>query len=161
MLQAEQFQQKAVICFVICNGQILLIEKLRGLGMGKINGPGGKCEEGESCLAAAIRETQEEVLITPLSPVLRAVLGFRFSDGYSLYVEVYVAGSYNGEPGNSPEAIPFWADLDKIPYNRMWADDILWLPQILLGKNIQGIFDFDGDLLLKAQISLTPSSLAQ
>ena len=161
MVQAAHYQQKAVLCFVVCNGKILLIEKLRGMGMGKINGPGGKCEPGESCLSAAIRETLEEVLITPIDPVLKAVIGFRFSDGYSLYVEVFVANDFIGIIGNSPEARPFWVDIESIPYENMWADDILWLPHILSGKHIKASFDFEDDSMVRAQISLMPSSLAQ
>ena len=40
----------ATIMFVIKDGQILLIEKKRGLGAGKINGPGGKIDPGETAL---------------------------------------------------------------------------------------------------------------
>ena len=38
----------ATIMFIIRDGQILLIEKKRGLGAGKINGPGGKIDPGET-----------------------------------------------------------------------------------------------------------------
>ncbi len=55
----------ANLCFVIRDGQILLIRKKRGLGAGKINGPGGRLEKGETALASAIRETQEEIGVTP------------------------------------------------------------------------------------------------
>ena len=48
----------ANLCFVMRDGKILLIRKKRGLGAGKINGPGGRLEPGETALAAAIRETQ-------------------------------------------------------------------------------------------------------
>ena len=58
----------ATILFIIKDGQVLLIEKKTGLGAGKINGPGGKIEPGETPLEAAIRETQEELLVTPHSP---------------------------------------------------------------------------------------------
>src|ERR1035441_3997329 len=49
----------ANLCFVMREGQILLIRKKRGLGVGKINGPGGRLEKGETALDSAIRETQE------------------------------------------------------------------------------------------------------
>ncbi|MEM6822896.1 MAG: NUDIX domain-containing protein, partial [Verrucomicrobiota bacterium] len=60
--------QRAVLCFVFRDDEVLLIEKKRGLGAGKINGPGGKIDPGETALESAIRETQEEVGITPDSP---------------------------------------------------------------------------------------------
>ena len=40
---------------------VLLIEKRRGLGEGWYNGPGGKCEAGETPRECAARETREEV----------------------------------------------------------------------------------------------------
>ncbi len=42
-------------------GRVLLIHKKRGLGKGKINGPGGRLEAGETPVQAAVRETREEV----------------------------------------------------------------------------------------------------
>ena len=61
-----QPDQHATLLLVIKNNKILLIEKKRGLGAGKFNGPGGKLDPGETPLAAAIREVEEELLITPL-----------------------------------------------------------------------------------------------
>jgi hypothetical protein len=40
---------------------------------------------------------------------------------------------------------PQWFAFENIPYTKMWADDILWLPHVLAGKNISGQFDFAGD----------------
>ena len=50
--------ERATLMFVIQDGQILLIHKKRGFGKGKINGPGGKMEPGETPRECAIRETQ-------------------------------------------------------------------------------------------------------
>ena len=63
--QAWSPSDLATLLFVIRDGEILLIRKQRGLGAGKINGPGGKLEAGESPREAAIREVQEEVGVTP------------------------------------------------------------------------------------------------
>ena len=41
-----QPQVRATLLFVIKEGQVLLIHKKRGLGQGKVNGPGGKIEAG-------------------------------------------------------------------------------------------------------------------
>ena len=38
----------ATLCFVVRDGEILLIRKKRGLGAGKINGPGGRVEPGDA-----------------------------------------------------------------------------------------------------------------
>jgi len=53
----------ATLLFVVKDGRILLIEKKRGHGAGKVNGPGGKIDPGETALECAVRETQEELHI--------------------------------------------------------------------------------------------------
>jgi 8-oxo-dGTP pyrophosphatase MutT (NUDIX family) len=50
----------ATLMFIIRDGEILLIEKKRGIGAGKINGPGGKIDPGETSLQTAKRELLEE-----------------------------------------------------------------------------------------------------
>ena len=154
MLQAETYQEQAVLCFVREGSRVLLIEKRRGLGAGKVNAPGGKVEPGETYLQAAIRETREEVCVEAGDLHLRGALGFRFADGYSLYVQVFVAQSHTGTPAETPEAHPFWCETSEIPYGRMWADDIVWLPQVLDGYEVEGDFTFDGDRMTGGTVQL-------
>ena len=79
-------QMRANLMFVKNGDQVLLIRKKRGLGAGKINGPGGKIEPGESARDGAIRETQEEVGITALDPVAMGELHFQFTDGLGIQI---------------------------------------------------------------------------
>jgi 8-oxo-dGTP diphosphatase len=138
----------ATLCFVMRDGQILLIHKKRGLGAGKINGPGGRLEPGETALQAAVRETQEELGVTPTGLEHVGVLHFHFLDGYKLHVAVFGASGCEGEAIETPEAIPVWTDLDKIPYHDMWQDDPHWVPLLLKRSKFHGYFVFDGDRLL-------------
>jgi 8-oxo-dGTP diphosphatase len=138
-------KEEGTLCFVIQNGQILLIEKKRGLGAGKVNGPGGRLEKGETAEQAAIRETQEEVGITPTGVQWAGELRFQFRDGYSLHCTVYLASDWEGELMETAEAKPFWVRTDQIPYDRMWADDEQWMPRLLAGEKFRGWFEFDGD----------------
>jgi 8-oxo-dGTP diphosphatase len=139
---------RATLVFVIRGGEILLIRKKRGLGAGKINGPGGKLDPGESFLACAIREVEEELGVTPLEPEERGLLCFQFLDGYGLEVRVFVAAGCRGEARETAEAIPLWTSLAHIPYDEMWADDRIWLPLLLAGQRIRGRFIYDGDVML-------------
>jgi len=138
-------REEGTLCFVIQDGQILLIEKKRGLGAGKVNGPGGRIEKGETAEQAAIRETQEEVGITPTGVQWAGELRFQFRDGYSLHCTVYRASGWEGELMETAEAKPFWVRKDQIPYDRMWADDEQWMPRLLSGEKFRGWFEFDGD----------------
>lgn len=140
--------ERATLCFVIRGGKILLILKKRGLGAGKINGPGGRIEPGESAHAAAIRETQEELGVTPLGVEQRGELHFHFTDGYALHCTVFVATDCLGEAVETDEAVPRWTPLASIPYHDMWADDIHWLPGVIAGKSFRAYFHFDGDKML-------------
>jgi 8-oxo-dGTP diphosphatase len=154
MPQAEAYQEKAVLCFVRREEQVLLIVKKRGLGAGKVNAPGGKLEPGETPEQAAIRETAEEVGLAVSALEKRGSIGFTFTDGYSLHVEVFVTGSFTGTPVETDEAVPFWCPVADIPYERMWSDDLVWLPQLLAGYRIDAVFTFDGDLMLDGTVSL-------
>jgi 8-oxo-dGTP diphosphatase len=138
-------REEGTLCFVIQGGQILLIEKKRGLGAGKVNGPGGRIEKGETAEQAAVRETQEEVGITPTGVQWAGELRFQFRDGYSLHCTVYRASGWEGELMETAEAKPFWVRTDQIPYDRMWADDEQWMPRLLSGEKFRGWFEFDGD----------------
>ena len=138
-------RERASLCFVVEAGKILLIEKKRGLGAGKVNGPGGRIEPGETPEEGAIRETQEEVGITPTGIEWAGELSFQFRDGYSLHVMVYRASGWTGELEETDEAKPFWCSTSEIPYGRMWADDEQWMPRLLAGEKFRGWFEFEGD----------------
>ncbi len=144
----------AVLCFIFDEERVLLIEKLRGLGAGKVNAPGGRLEKGETPLQAAIREVQEEVSVTPHSLSQLGNLKFAFVDGYNLECWVFRAEGYIGTPTESAEAIPFWSDVRALPYERMWADDRHWLPYLLRGERFNGEFVFDGDQMISGGVLL-------
>lgn len=148
----------ATLCFVLREDQVLLIEKKRGLGQGKVNAPGGRFEDGETAAQCAVRETREELGITPLNPEERGILRFVFQDGYSLAAHVFTATRWEGEAVETEEAVPLWTDLDLVPYRRMWADDVLWVPHLLDGKRFDGSFLFDDDRMLGVDLHIFDDS---
>ena len=89
-------KERATLMFILRDEQILLIHKKRGLGAGKINGPGGRREPGETPLAAAIRETQEEICVTPTGIQPAGELLFQFVDGFSIHGYVFTATGFTG-----------------------------------------------------------------
>ena len=146
--QSWQPVDRGTILFVIRDAQILLIHKKRGLGAGKINGPGGRLDDGETPAECAVREVEEELRITPSGVAEVGVLQFQFIDGYSIHVWVFRAGDFDGSPEETDEAVPLWTAIDEIPYDRMWPDDRIWLPLLLERRPFLGRFVFDGDAML-------------
>jgi 8-oxo-dGTP diphosphatase len=151
-----QPRERANLCFIVQGLRVLLIRKKRGLGAGKINGPGGKIEPGETPLQSAIREAQEEIGVTPSELEERGLLHFQFTDGYSLQCTVFIARAFTGEPIETVEATPMWFDFNQVPYDEMWEDDQYWLPQVLNGSRFIAWFDFDGEKMLSKDVRFDP-----
>lgn len=135
------------LLFLQRDGQVLLIRKRRGHGAGKINGPGGKPEPGETPEQCVLRETEEEVGVRAQHPRLAGM--FRFVDtrepdwlGY-----IFTADEFHGTPHATAEAIPRWYAADALPLGEMWDDDRHWLPRVLAGESLRGDFLFTGGAL--------------
>ena len=47
---------------------------------------------------------------------------------------------------------PLWVSTEAIPYDAMWADDALWLPELLQGRRFAGRFVFEGDTMLSHEL---------
>ncbi len=148
---------RATLLFVVRDGAILLIRKKRGLGAGKINGPGGKLDPGEAPLAGAVREVQEEIGVTPTGVEQRGEIRFQFTDGLAMHGFIFLASGCTGELRETEEAAPLWAPVDGIPYTEMWADDAFWMPSLLAGRKFTGRALFDGDALLDQRFEMLPA----
>jgi mutator protein MutT len=134
------------LVFLRRNDEILLAMKKRGFGEGRWNGVGGKIEPNETEEQALIRETQEEIEVTPTEYEKIAVLDFTFPDGtVDMQGHVYFCTEWEGEPCETEEMAPRWFNISDIPYDNMWQDDVVWLPQVLKGKKLAANFTFDHD----------------
>lgn len=135
------------LVFLRRDNEILLAMKKRGFGEGHWNGAGGKIEPDETLEQALIRETEEEIDVTPLAWEKVAEHDFLMdSDSdkpYHLYVHAFVCNKWRGEPSESEEMKPQWFSLSKIPYQQMWSDDPFWLPQVLKGEKVVGEYTFN------------------
>ncbi len=140
--------ERATLLFVVKDEQILLIRKKRGLGAGKVNGPGGRIDPGETPEQCAVRECGEELCITPTGVREAGELRFQFADGHAIHGYVFTATDLEGTPTETDEAVPLWTPLDAIPYDEMWQDDRLWLPLMLERRWFDGRFLFDDDTML-------------
>ncbi len=143
---------RATLLFVFDGDRVLLILKKRGLGAGKVNGPGGKIEPGETPSQCAVRETFEELRITTENPEEYGLLRFQFTDGLGLLCHVFRADAWTGTPTETDEAVPLWTPVNAIPYDRMWEDDRHWFHLLASRTPFVGNFEFDGDLMLTCEV---------
>ena len=140
--------------------EILLGLKKAGFGAGKYNGFGGKVEPGETIEHAAVREVEEEVGLVVseenLQPVARLTFLFPAYPAWHRVTHVFMATKWKGIPTESDEMRPAWFAVEDIPFDRMWQDDVYWLPRVLAGERVQGTVTFGDDNETVADWTLEP-----
>ena len=147
--------QHATLLFVVRRHEVLLIRKKRGLGAGKINGPGGKLDPGETPLECAVREVEEEVGVTPIGVRAIGEIRFQFVDGLRIWGYVFRADDFEGTLVETDEAIPLWFSFSGIPYAEMWPDDAVWLPWLITDRRFEGrVLVGEGDSMLDHDLHL-------
>lgn len=148
--------KQATLLFLIKDNQILLAMKKRGFGVNRWNGVGGKPILNEKIIDTAIRETQEEILVTPKHIKQVATLDFYFQNNpdWNQQVIVFFTNEWDGNPSETEEMKPVWFNQNQIPYESMWPDDIFWLPLVLQNKKIHAKFTFgENDIVLNKEIN--------
>ena len=137
---------ETTLCLLIKENKILLAMKKRGFGAEKYNGVGGKIKKGETPEQAMVRETQEEINVTPTNYDKVGLIEF---DEYykgnkeNIIFHLYLVYDWEGTISESEEMKPEWFDITKIPFKKMFPDDKYWLPLVLEGKKIKAYFDYD------------------
>ncbi|WP_348611368.1 8-oxo-dGTP diphosphatase [Halobaculum rarum] len=142
---AREVLPEATLCHVVDGDRTLLIRKQRGVGAGKVVGPGGKLEGDESPRECVVREVREELGIRVRDPERAGAFAY-WADDWSAVVHVFRATAFEGTPSETDEAVPVWAPVDDLPTAEMWATDREWLPTVLNGDRFRGTFVYhDGE----------------
>ena len=127
------------------SGKVGLSTKKYGPAKGWYNGYGGKVEYGEDIKLGALRELEEEcdVEAEPKDLIFVGKVLFEFpSLKEDALVYVFVLTSRKGEPQESKEmTAPEWFALDKLPYEKMWDGDKIWVPLVLNKQNLKNNFE--------------------
>ena len=134
------------------DNKVLLGEKKRGFAKGTLNGIGGKQDPGETIEEAMVRETQEEIGATPTRYNLVGKIHFDVwykGERVNMYLNIYNCDEFVGEIKETEEMIPNWFDIDKIPFERMLQDDLLWMPYALKNQRFVGDVKFDENLVMQ------------
>lgn len=142
---------KRTLLFLIHDDKVLLGEKKSGFGKGKWLGIGGSVELNETVEKAMIRETIEEIGVTPKNYTYVATLNFYFpyeddAKNWNQQVCVYKANQWDGDIMESDEIAPKWFKISEIPFDLMWSDAQYWLPNVLNGETVTGDFLFNKNL---------------
>lgn len=132
--------KKVLTLTVIHDGKrILLGMKKRGYAAGRWNGFGGKLNPGETIEEGMLRELSEESGLVATKHEKIGVLTFENDEeDYISEVHLYQIHEYDGELVETEEMRPEWFEFEKIPYEEMWPDDIIWLPLVLSGNKVAG-----------------------
>ena len=137
-----------VLCYIRDGGRVLLQLKADGrFGAGFWNGPGGKAAEGESPEEATVREVREETGLTVRDLRDHGTLTFFFGDAAvpEFSVHVFSSDRFEGELEASDEGRLEWFPEDRLPFDRMWPDDRVWVPHLIAGRRFRGTFRLSAD----------------
>lgn len=122
-----------VLVFLTRGDEVLLIKRGadRAVFPNQYNGLGGHVEKGESVLAAAHREVEEESGLTPKNLWLCACVTIDTGDTDAGIVMWVFRGDAAGEPHPSAEGEIGWVAVSKITELEMVEDIPTLLPEVL------------------------------
>jgi len=154
---------EGTVCWILKDGKALLQLKTRGISEGKWNAAGGHVEKGETPFECVKREVFEETGLTIGEPTYHGKFKFFFGEGSEenkkslttpWIIHVFSTDKFAGELKESDEGELRWFEIDKIPFDKMWQDDALWVPLVLEGKRFDGefVFNEDGKQLIKHEL---------
>ncbi|TSC55352.1 MAG: 7,8-dihydro-8-oxoguanine triphosphatase [Parcubacteria group bacterium Gr01-1014_18] len=137
-----------VLCVVRQGDQILLGLKKRRIGEGFLTVPGGKREGEESPEETARRELREECGIEALECKNVGSLRVSFVGDPTVWEEtIMLVSSFSGEIAETEELRSEWFPIERIPYEKLWVDNEIWIPMALDGKKFEGTILFSGKKL--------------
>ena len=112
--------------------RVLLMHKLKPEWQaGKLNGLGGKIEEGEDALACIVREIQEESNLVTQKSAWKEIGILHGVDGEVIFFGLVYSGPESAAQNSEEETIA-WYDVEALPANIV--PNLAWLIPITLSK---------------------------
>jgi mutator protein MutT len=148
----------ATVCLVRRDGKLLLQRRGAGrLWPGRLNGPGGKVEADETPAASVVREVGEEtgLRLEDVRECGRLDLVYGDPASRRILVHVFECERFTGRV-RGREGMLRWYRAGRLPYERMWPDNLYWLPCVLDGGTVEGSCHYDdaGTRLLACELTL-------
>ena len=145
----ESINKIYTLGFLFRRGKIILAAKKRKIGIGKLNGYGGRVEEGEDRIQSLIREIFEECSVIAEKENCKELgyidFYFQNAEGF-LRVYVYRIDEFFGEPVETEEmGNPEEFDVNKIPYDKMMVGDDKFIPNVVENKKFKGEVHFSAN----------------
>jgi len=105
--------RKAVRCFLIKDDKVVAIKYKEGNNKDYYDIPGGKIEENETSIQAAIREFKEETGIEITNPIK---IGKSYIECPNLIfdLDLFIVDEYKGEPQKFYENDSVWIEIDNL-----------------------------------------------
>ncbi len=156
----------SVVGYILQGNEVLLGERLTSstdLGIKLLVGLGGGREMGETDEEAFNREVLEESSLTVLRSQDMGQVIFIFPDKpkWTQRVKIFLVkeDNWHGKPKKTASIKPVWVASSELPFNRMWPDNAIWVPEVLKGNKVNGIFllDLDGNIL-EQQFEVLPEN---
>jgi 8-oxo-dGTP pyrophosphatase MutT (NUDIX family) len=146
---------QATLCFPIKGDKVLLAEKQRKIGAGFLNGFGGRAEaEDGSIYDTNTREIEEEIgIIIKTAKKMGEIAFHNPSDEDELKkmrVHIFTTTEWDGEPSETDEMKKIaWYKISSLDYDKFLSADRLFIPQILAGKCVKGLIEYNDDWSVK------------
>ena len=147
---------EASLCFPIRGGEVLLAEKQKKIGAGFLNGFGGKAKEDDlDIYDTNIREVEEEIGIRIKAVKKFGEVAFHNPTNdkklKKMMVHIFITTEWDGEPKETDEMKMInWHKIEDIDYSKFLPADRLFLPQILSGRCIRGLVEYNDDWSIKS-----------
>ena len=135
---------KATLVFLITDTHILLAPKLKKVGAGKLNGYGGRVQQGESVLQAAVRELREESTVEAQAQDLHYVahITAHETDKETWEIDVFLLRQWQGVAKATAEmGEPAWYPLKGIHRLNLNVADEEWMNTMIRGKRQTVVID--------------------
>lgn len=132
-------------------------ENKKKIGAGFLNGFGGKFDDSvdKDIWDTNFREAKEDINIKiKIAKKVGEIIFHNPSDDDELKhmrVHIFIATEWDGEPEETSEMKKIaWYKISKIDYDNFLPADRLFIPQILDGKYIKGLIEYNDDWSVKS-----------